>query len=763
MRYLLLLFLLPSMLLSQRTLSGTVTEAGSGEPLMGVNVYVPATGTGVQTNAYGFYSLPLADTTVPVIYSYLGYASDTVRQGRGSVVDVALRPSQSVLTTVEVRVGSRVRGTEVSQLSLQTVNELPVLFGEKDIMKGLQLLPGVSNPREGFGGLYVRGGSPDQNLILLDGAPVYNAYHLFGFLSVFNADALQRVTLYKGNFPARYGGRTAAVVDVRMKEGNRSERHGSGGIGLLTSRLTLEGPLGKGKRASFLVSGRRTYADLLLGLVTPKGEKRTLHFYDGSFKLNYALPRGDRFYLSGYTGRDAFGSAYTRPGGTERDGFDWGNRTLTARYNRVVGERAFLNITALYTKFDFTVTNEQIVRDTLYGLEYFSGIQDAGITLDLDLYLGAGHTLRFGAVAVRHDFTLAALSRRELGADESVATQRVRAPEYALYAEDEWQLSDRVEINYGLRLSLFAPVSGPIYAGVGPRLSFRYRYSPALHLTLGYARTTQYLHLLSNSGPGLPTSLWVPASNRMPPQRGQQWSAGTIYQRPASPWTFAAGLYYRRMRDLLGYRNGATFLLLDVFDQPERSGRTDLIDNVTTGSGRAYGSEWSGNYQSDRLRLNLAYTLAWVSHRLAGVNAEKYFAANQDRRHDFTLSGSWQWRPDLLLTAAWSYGSGVPTTVPNSIYSAPVLPGFTNTRIDLDHHTERNGYRIPAVHRLDLALQWKRHPRWGEAYWELGCYNAYARANPFFVETRYRQDRRRVLTKTALFPLIPSVAYNFSF
>jgi hypothetical protein len=768
---LLVLLLLTCALPAQKvTLNGTITEAATGEALMGVNVYLTELGLGTVTNAYGFYSLSVAtvEGVTPVVFSYLGYRSDTIIWARraGAREDLAMLEQGEDLGTVEVRAnGGGYAGGPigVERLSLSAVSEMPVLLGEKDIFKGLQMLPGVSNPREGSGGLYVRGGSPDQNLILLDGAPVYNAFHLFGFLSVFNADALSSVDLYKGSYPARYGGRVASVVDIRMKEGNREKWSGAGGIGLVSSRLTLEGPLGKSKKGSIIVSGRRTYFDLLLNLINPPDRKDQLYFFDGNAKVNYQLGDRDRVFLSAYTGRDNFGSVITEDGNDTRDAFDWGNRTFTARWNHQLGERAFLNVTAIGAGFDFSVENEELVRDTVFALEYFSGIKDLGLRADLDWYLSPRHSVRMGLEATRHDFTLSTVARTTAELQDQVAGEQVLADELAVYLEDEFAVTPDLTLNYGLRAATFRPDSGAAYGGLEPRLALSYRLNAATTLKAGYGFTRQFLHLLSNSGPGLPTSLWVPAGGRIPPQHGHQFSAGASYAPTTSRWAFNVEAYYRKIDGLIGYENGATFLLLDVLDGTGRADRFDILDKVTTGDGRAYGLELVANYRAPKLTANVAYTLARVDSRLENVNGFDYFPANQDRRHDLNLNGVWRFHPRLSLSFAWTYGSGVPTTIPRSQFTSPILPGNRNQRIELNQFTPRNAYRFPAVHRLDLGLRWRRSPKWGEAFWELGFYNAYNRANPFYLTTQDVRTGEGALFKSALLPVVPSVSYQFKF
>ncbi|WP_116124335.1 TonB-dependent receptor [Lewinella sp. IMCC34183] len=764
---LLLLATLP--LAAQTTLSGTVTDATSGEQLAGVNVYLAgATGIGTQTNAYGFYSLtiPATLTADRAVFSYLGFRSDTVTIRRSSEerLNLALAPAGQQLSTVEVRAeyaaATRASGG-VHQLDPRQIADNPVLLGEKDVLKSLQLLPGVGNPREGFGGLFVRGGTPGQNLILLDGAPVYNAFHLFGFLSVFNPDALQGVTLYKGQYPARFGGRVSSVVDLRMKEGNRKAWHGRGGIGLLTSRLTLEGPVGTGEKVSVLVSGRRTYLDALYNLASGGDDK--LYFYDGNFKVNYRPDDRQQFFVSGYLGQDRFAFRDQRGDYVQTDGFAWGNRTLTVRYNRQLSDRAFLNVTGLRTAFAFTVENEEVTRDRLYRVTYRSGIRDLGLQADLDYFLSNRHTLRTGLSVTDHDFDLSARAEN-LATDGGRAdgADTVRALELTAYLEDEWTLSPRLTANYGLRFTRFTPRGGRSYAAAEPRLSLSYRWRSAWTATLGYAYTRQYLHLLSNSGPSLPTSLWIPASEEVRPQAGQQVSVGTAWSPAERRWSLSAAVFYRRFTDIIGYQNGASFFLLDAISDPGKADRIDIVDNLTTGRARAGGLELGATYASARLRATLAYTLSGVEEQLAGVNDGHYYPAAQDRRHDLTLTARYDLRPNLLLSANWTYGSGVPTSVPLSRYSYRPTPGFGYADYDLSDYESRNNYRMAPVHRLDVALRWLRAPKWGKIVWELGLYNAYSRANPFYVST-WRSGNGYRLVRHALFPVIPSFSFNFEF
>jgi outer membrane receptor for ferrienterochelin and colicin len=754
--------------LAAQLVTGTVRAVGSGEALFGATIYHPATGSGTTTNEYGDFTFDMVGEAVLII-SMLGYHSDTIKGAQNAgAMNVELQAAASALTTIEVAASGRRRDISVpnglTRLSLQQVERQPVLLGEKDIFKALQLLPGVGNPREGFGGLYVRGGTPDQNLVLLDGAPVYNAEHLFGFLSVFNTDALKSVDLYRGGFPARFGGRVGSVLDVRMREGSRTKWQGSGGIGVLTSRLTLEGPVGKSKNIGVLISGRRTYLDLLFNLISGPAEKNILNFSDFNAKVNVRLGKRDHFYLSTYTGRDNYGSATTRNGKTNKDAFNWGNRTLTARWNHKVGERAFLNLTGIVSGFDFRVRNEETVRDTVYALAYQSRINDLGLKADLDWYFSRRHSARFGLAAYRHTFDLGTVARTTAEEADQVSGQKTNTTELAMYAEDEFTPGERWNVRYGLRFTTFRPDDGSeAFTSLEPRLNVGYRINSRTSLKLSYGYASQFLHLLSNSGPGLPTSLWVPATKDIAPQRGGQFALGINSVSHNDYWRYEANVYYRRTKQLIGYDNGATFLLLDVLNSPTGLDRLDILDNITDGDGRAYGFELAVNYQKNRLAVNFAYTLARAEQRLRGVDDFTYFPANHDRRHDLNINGSYELGSSLTLSWAWTFGSGVPITLPLGTYTSPDLPGTRSTLFELDVFASRNNSRMPAIHRLDLGLRWRRTPRWGEAFWEFGLYNAYARANPFFLEVRTNEAGERAVYQQAVFPAVPSISYSFKF
>jgi hypothetical protein len=776
LKYLFLLFLLSSQLNAQTrlTVSGFVREAGSREALPGAHVYVPALRLGAQTNAYGFFSLvlPAGTDTATVRVTLLGYRAAVVPVTRQTApaLEVFLLASATQLSEVTVR-GAADRAAEPDRMSTHTltarqVRDVPALLGEKDVLKVFQLMPGVQKGREGSSGLYVRGGGPDQNLIILDDAVVYNAFHLFGFFSVFNGDALKSAELTKGGFPARYGGRLSSVVDMQMKEGNRERLHGEGSLGLLASRLTLEGPIQKGK-SSFLVAGRRTYADLLLRPFLPRNEKFGLYFYDLNAKVNVDLGRRDRLYLSGYFGQDSYGFTNREErGGTERGGFDWGNATGTLRWNHVFSPRVFANTSAIFTRYQFRVAQEAIDDGNLFSLEYQSGVRDFSLKHDLEVRVSPRYALRAGLLATAHRFTPSAIVLKNTNLDSIGRQEQVyEAVEGTTYLENHWQPTDRLRLNAGLRLAGFW-TGRRRYLRPEPRLSVAYEGPNGWSLKASYAVMNQFIHLLSNSGEGLPTDLWVPATERLGPQQARQVAVGLVRDWAERGLTLSVEAYHKTMDGVIGYREGASFLLLDVGPDPSRIVEVPWQDNVTTGQGRSSGIEWLLRKPSGRLNGWIGYTLSWTQNRLLGVNDYQWFWARYDRRHDVSVVAVYQLRPRIRLAATWIYASGQALSLPISEYElSPHTIGTGRPVSTVADFGLRGSFRADPTHRLDVAVQFQKTTRWGERTWEAGLYNAYNRINPFYYETYTpaRDQSQRQLYYRGLFPLIPSVSYWFKF
>ena len=759
-------------------ISGTVKEQGTGELLFGANIIVQNTSIGTTSNAYGYYTLSVVtDTTVRLVFSYLGYQSRTITlvpDAKYKKIDVSLSPNASELQVVEVTASkyevaaSRKVQMSTHRLPIKMVKELPAILGEKDPLKALQLLPGVQQSKEGFGNLYVRGGGADQNLFVLDGAPVYNVYHLFGFFSVFNSDVIRSMDFIKGGFPARYGGRLSSVVDIRTKEGRKDRLGVEGGIGLLISRLTLEAPIKKDK-ASFLLSMRRTYLDAFAGLFSAKNEKRPIYFYDGNLKLNWDISPADRLYLSGYFGKDNFGfKSKENDFLTVNDGFNWGNQTGTLRWNHLFGEKLFSNLTAIYTGYKFSVYSEEIERDSSYFLSFYSGIQDLGLKLDMDYFPSNNHRIRAGTFVQNHTFVTSALvlKNTRLNQDE-VQKSPVKATEFALYFEDEWNPTGKLHVNGGLRWAGFG-VQSRFYGGIEPRLSLAYFLEHDWAIKASYAQTNQYIHLLSNSGTGMPTDLWIPSDSLLLPQSARQVALGLDKDWEAGEVEFHINMegYYKQLNDLPGYKEGASFLVLDVGPDPAKIKQNDIHKNLTTGNGRAIGLEFLFEMKTKRLQSWLSYTIAKSEVRLDGVNNGAYYATDYDKRHQLSIVATYELSPNITLSGLWTFSTGAPLTLPINNYYATSHFNFNNRQGTLIQSvSNRNAYRFPNYHRLDLSLQWKRHPKWGEAYWEFSVYNAYSRRNAFYFKTgRSRSNpQKRALYKVALFPVIPSISYNFKF
>ena len=773
------------------TISGYVRDAATGENLIGVVVTQAGTGRGTATNTYGFYSLTLPTAgldSVRLVANYVGYerrrwaAPATASQPHNFLLPAAANE----LAGVEV-VGDRQaaddhgpRSTRMGTINvpIAQIKSLPKFMGETDVLKVLQLLPGVQSGGEGTSGLYVRGGSPDQNLVLLDGTPVYNAAHLFGFFSVFNADALNNVELIKGGFPARYGGRLSSVLDISMKEGNDQALHGEGAIGLVATRLTLEGPIKKDV-ASFIVSGRRTYIDVLARPFIQSQIKREkqagslgYYFYDFNAKLNWKVSPRDRLYLSAYRGYDNF-YANLRDLDAAADDFrrsdnslGWGNLTGALRWNHVVSDQLFLNTHLTYSQYRFDVGEASTYRYLDQGqpatstnsLSYLSSIRDFSLKTDFDYLPSPDHYLRFGGQIIRHAFRPGALVQSGFTgslASASVAGSRTAGTESALYVEDDYRLSPRLKVNAGLRLSSFY-VDSKLYPSLEPRLAGRFMLTDEWALKAAYARTTQYIHLLTNSGIGLPTDLWVPATAQVRPQVAHQISLGVArtLRRRGEEFEFSFETYYKPMRNLVEYREGASFL-----NTPDG----DWQSKITSGRGRAYGGELFLQKKTGRTTGWVGYTLAWSNRQFAELNQGKIFPYKYDRRHDISLVVIHRLSSTLTLSGTWVYGTGNATTLASGRYQAGPNSIFND-------YGDRNSYRLAAYHRFDLDLSQTKKKRWGEVVNSLSIYNVYSRQNPYYLNFKaaYVTQNGTVVEpasyrQVSLFPIIPSVSKAFKF
>ena len=793
------IFLLISLLASAQervTISGYVKEKGSQEQLPGVNVYIPDTPYGAVTNSYGFYSLtvPAADSTT-VSFSFVGYekAERRISLSKDFQLNIFLA---TINQLEEVTVSARrqedyvSRSAQMSQIEIpiSQIKKIPAFFGEKDVLRVLQLMPGVQKGTEGQTGLYVRGGGPDQNLIILDDAVVYNANHLFGFFSIFNSDALKSVELTKGGFPARYGGRLSSVLEMNMKEGAKDKLHGEGGIGLISSRLTLEGPITK--KSSFLISGRRTYIDFLakpLIAQQQKGEdsqvKPGYYFYDLNAKMNYDFGQKDKLYISGYFGRDKFYANESSSTSDTRAGLDWGNATATMRWNHLLNQKLFVNTSFIFSNFNFGVSsysnevNEGSENDE-FSLEYDSRIRDLGVKTDFDFYPSTKHAIKFGAQATFHKFIPSALAIAGSFIDNPIkrSVTPINTLEAGLYIEDTWQALEALKMNVGFRLSSFQTET-KTYVRPEPRFSAALRLAKDFSLKTSYAQMNQYVHLLSNTGLGLPTDLWVPTTDRVAPQQSKQVAIGLAkdIENPALGFTLEG--YYKKMNHILNYKEGSSFLSING----ENANELSWEDNVTAGKGWSYGAEFLVQKKTGRLSGWIGYTLSWTKWQFPELNFGKTFYPRYDRRHDLSIVGIYEINKRVTLSATWVYGTGNALTLPVSRYT-----GFSDNFLNrfnsdgtvnnalrgrrVSEYGDKNSFRAEAFHRMDLAIQFHKKKKKHERTWEFGVYNAYNRRNPFFYDIKEESvtngtttTTKNTLQKYSLFPLLPSFSYNFKF
>lgn len=766
------------------TLSGYVRETPGDEALPGATVYCPTLRLGVLTNAYGAYALsvPASADTLVVVFSFVGYQPlrwrGLLRRATTFNAELHAEPQtiRGVTVTADEAPGAAFHTLGTVSLSARQIAKTPALLGEKDALRLFQLLPGVQKGNEGSGALFVRGGGADQNLLVLDEATVYNAHHLFGFFSVFNPDALRRVHLFKSGIPAQFGGRLSSVVDMQMKEGSREGLHGTVGVGLLASRLTLEGPLGKGK-SSFLVSGRRTYADVLYAPFANPNDRYGYFFHDFNAKFNVWIGTRDQFFLSGYGGKDRFSNRSRQGDATWNLGLDWQNTTTTARWNHRFSNRLFANTSAVFSRYTFRLDTRSEGSDSFRNLyeetlDYRANIRDLTLKSDLEFVPGSGLSLRAGYALTAHRFRPNAIvkadSRTNLGAVDTRSVTDATA--VATYVEATAQLAQRWQVRAGLRLAHFA-VETARYWQPEPRLALGYDHPAGWGLKLSYDRTAQFIHALSNTGVGLPTDFWVPSTARVAPQQARMLALGFFRKRPNSALRFTWEVYGKDFGNLLSMREGVSFLSakpsgnrLNILYRAD-----DWQDKITTGRGRAWGSEWMLQKTAGRLTGWVSYTIGWVQQQFDELNRGEWFYARHDRRHNLAAVGEYQLRPGLTVSTTWVYGSGQPIQLPQSTFQAAYhTPGQTLgtvTARPTDEYGTRDAVRTRASHRLDVAVQWSKAKRRGERTWELSVYNLYNQQNPYFYsyETSGSEQTTEKLYQFTVLPLLPSISYQFKF
>ncbi len=752
------------------TISGFIREKGSKETLIGTSIVILNNNQATVTNNYGFYSISTNLDSINLLISMVGYQRMIYKLSlkKDIELDVEMQSSNNIgevlVTDQRLERISEEQQMSIMKVDVAQIQEIPALFGEKDVLKVLQLLPGVQKGSEGNSGLYVRGGGPDQNLIILDDAPVYNAFHLFGFFSLFNGEALKSVELTKGGFPARYGGRLSSVLEMNMKDGNRESIKGSVGIGLISSRFTLEGPLKKNK-SSFLISARRTYIDALIYPFLPDNAKGGYYFYDLNAKVNYDIDRKNKVYISGYFGRDKFYANSSFGSSENRFGLYWGNGTGTVRWNHVYSPKLFSNTSFIYSQYRFNTSIEQKYNNEKYSIRLYSGIRDISLKHDFDYAWKENHLLKFGTFIQQHRFTPSAVTIKndQFTAGNTDVRNNIDALESAIYIEDRAQFGARIKTNTGVRISHFY-VDKKSYAAVEPRFGASYQLKEDLALKASYAFMKQYIHLLSGTGVGLPTDLWVPSTGKIPSQRSQQMALGLAKDFIEKNFNISLEGYYKKMDNVIAYKEGASFLAIDDIGSDEK---ITWEDNVTSGQGWSYGLELLVKKSEGKFSGWVGYTLSWTQLQFDELNFGKKYYARYDRRHDISVVGIYKPKDDLTFSFTWVYGTGNAITLPRAEYLAqghsPGGSGFIQTMY-VNDYDGKNNFRMEPYHRMDIGMQFHSKLKRSERIFELSVYNVYNRRNPYFYYIGYQTNSsQRVLKRVSLFPIMPSISWTYKF
>lgn len=750
------------------TLSGTVKSKKTGETIINASVRIINKPGGVSSNEYGFYSITLAEGNYELEASAVGKKTDTlsVVLDKDTRLNIFLEEEPKDLSEVVVR-GTSARGrtisgtqTDVERLSIKEIKNIPVLLGEKDVLKTIQLLPGIKAAGDGNSGFFVRGGTADQNQILLDEANVYNASHLLGFFSTFNSDAIKDVTVYKGGMPAQYGGRLSSVLDIKMNDGNNQNYNVSGGIGVISAKLNVEGPLQKDK-SSFLVTGRRTYADAFLKLSPDSSLSQSkLYFYDLNAKMNYELGEKDKIFVSGYFGKDKLGFG-------DQFGIDWGNTTGTVRWNHIFSKKLFSNTSFIYSNYDYSINIQSGAND----FRIFSQVRDWNLKQDYQLNANSKNNMRFGWSSIYHTVRPGEVTASETSSLGNFVQQKRYSLENAVYVTNTWKASEKFNLTYGARLTAFSVLGGgeyhdlnnngqiinsttyakgeivKTYWNLEPRIAMGYQFNSSASVKASYVRNVQNMHLISNSTSATPTDKWISSSNIIKPQIADQVSLGYYKNLAGNKFELTAEVYYKDMQNQIDYRDGADVFTNDVIE-------TQLL----FGKGRAYGLETMLRKKTGKLTGWISYTLSKTERQINGINNNEWYNARQDRTHDIAVVGMYQLNKKWVLSASWIYYTGDAITFPNGKYT---VGGQT-----VYYYTNRNGYRMPDYHRLDLGatLQLKQKKKWSSEL-AFSLYNAYGRENAFTINFRDSETEpgKTEAVQTSLFRWIPSVSYNFKF
>ncbi len=748
------------------TISGGIKDDAKGEEIISARIKVKDQPIGSNSNEYGFFSITLPEGKYTLIVSAYGFLTQEIEVNLNQNVQLSVQMKNPVQELDEVKVTAirqdanvkdAVMGVE--RLDPKELAKLPVLLGEKDIIKTMQLLPGVKNAGEGSSGFYVRGGGADQNLILLDEAPVYNASHLLGFFSTFNSDAIKDATLYKGNQPANFGGRLSSVLDIKMNEGNNKKFNVSGGLGLISSKLNVEGPIIKDK-ASFLVTGRRTYADVFLK-ASDRFKDNKLYFYDLNTKLNYRISKKDRIYLSGYFGRDKLGFG-------ETFGIDWGNATATARWNRIVNEKLFSNTSFIFSSYDYKIS----IKSGDVDFKILSKIQDFNLKQEFQYFLNTRNKLRFGLNAIHHAITPGQVEAKSSSGISTTKINPLKSIESAIYITNDWTASEKINVSYGARLTGFSVLgneaesytfddNGDVattniykknqlvktYLIVEPRVSMSYSYSKTASFKAAYARNAQNIHLLSNATAASPTDVWLSTTLNTKPEIADQTSIGWFKNFKENAYEFNAETYYKTMQNQIDYRNGAN-----------TQANEKLEGELLYGVGRAYGLEVILKKKTGKLTGWIGYTLSRTERKINGINENNWYVAKQDRTHDISVVGIYDINKKLSVSALFVFYTGNAVTFPTGKYEVNGETQFS--------YTERNAARMPNYHRLDLGLTYiRKNTEKFESSWNFSVYNAYARENAYQITFRQSESdpNKTEAVQTTLFRIVPAITWNFKF
>ncbi|HEX6192379.1 MAG TPA: TonB-dependent receptor plug domain-containing protein, partial [Chitinophagaceae bacterium] len=761
------IFLVPDSPVKKKfTLRGFITDRESGERLIGASIYIPAKKAGTTSNVYGFFSITLEEDSLEIHTTYAGYFPRIVSLDLLEDVEVNIAMerntaiSEMVVVNAEGKKNTRNRTlVGKTDVSADVIKSTPPLLGEPDVLKTLQLLPGIQAGNEGSNGLIVRGGSPDQNLILLDGVPVYNASHAFGLFSIFNADAVNNIEVLKSGFPASYGGRLSSVVDVHMKEGDKYNLHGEGGIGLVFTKFTLEGPLKRG-RSSFLVSARRTYADFFIRPILKLSDASAdiiPYFGDVNVKANFPVGEKNRFYVSVYLGQDKLHSKEDYGDSKYEAGFSWGNTTAMARWNHVFHKKLFSNFTFTYSRYRFKtmLMDEQkgVSPSVSYKTDqrYFSGIQDWSLKGDFDYLPSPDHFVKAGFALILHKYNPGItnhFARDSFNAiNSSYGNQSLYSSEYDGYIEDDIRLSARMKANIGLRFSAFA-LKDKVFPALQPRANLLYKLNDKWSLKGTYGMMNQFIHLLTNTTVGLPTDLWVPVTKNVPPQVSHQGSAGLSYSYDRSV-EFSVEAYYKSMKNVIEYGDRSGF----------SNSTYSWEEIVETGKGRTYGVEWLFQKKKGKVTGMASYTLSRSTRQFENINDGNEFPYKYDKRHEVKLSVVWRPSRRFECGANWFFSTGNAITLPASYYYNP------NTGQYIDIYDHRNNSRMPNYHRMDVSMKFIKEKRKYTRTWLLSMYNVYNRLNPFFRYKTYTDwpENKIYFEDVTVFPFLPSISYQFKF